>query len=426
MPVVYAIARILDRPYIGSTGYPELVVTVSEALHIIRSNVRRLAPTEQTLADAVGKMLAENLVSPHDVPPFDQSAMDGYAIRHADLAAGQPLRIIGSAAAGQSPAVEWINGSAMRIFTGAPIPPGTDTVVIQEHVTVTGEALHIEKPPILPGANVRPGGSQNRRGDTILTAGTRLDPGAVGFVASVGIDRVPVIPYPRVGIIVTGKELVPPGMPLSPGEIHESNSHALLAALSILGVKPILTVHCDDDKDLITDRLQASLSMCDIVITTGGVSVGDHDHVRTAANRCGVDTLFYKVRQRPGKPMYLGRKNDALVFGLPGNPASVLTAFYAFVVPALHLLSGQDDTGGLPQVKRRLLSDINKKEGLTYFLRGRLQGEAVEVFPDQASYKMNSWAGTDALLLLEESRTRYEAGDLVDVLVLPNASFPIS
>lgn len=399
------------------------MISFPEALAIVRLHTPLLRAVECPLQEAAGLLLATDLTAIHDVPPFDQSAMDGYAVRFRDLATGSPLRITSLAAAGMKPQGPVESGCATRIFTGAPLPAGADTVVIQEHTRVKGDRLWIDQTPSGQGANVRPAASQTRRGDTALRAGSRITPGAAGFLAGLGIHRVSVLPNPRVGILVTGNELIAPGQALVPGCIHESNSFALAAALREWGITPVLSLQAADEQDKIMEKLAQCLSCCDIVLTTGGVSVGDHDHVRAAAERCGVEKLFYKVRQRPGKPLFFGKHKETLVFGLPGNPASVLTAFYTFVVPALCRQTGQTDSDGLPVVRLSLDQDVPKKSGLTFFLRGTIKGRDVHVLHDQASYKMNSFAEADCLVQLEEDRNHYSAGETVEVLVLPHARF---
>lgn len=397
------------------------VISVDEALSILRTHARPLEPARYPIADAAGHILAADVTAPHDWPPFDQSAMDGYALRFEDLADGKPLRITGFAAAGEAFPGMVEAGCAARILTGAPVPAGADTVVIQEHTTMRDHLLQIHTAPECRGANIRPAGAQNRQGDIVLHAGQRLHPGTIGFLAGLGIPTLSVYPRPRIGILVTGRELIPADQPLAPGGIHESNSPALTAALLEQGIVPVICRHVDDDEDLIAEHLRACLSACDIVLTTGGVSVGDYDFVRSAASRCGVETLFYQVRQRPGKPIFAGRAGRTLVLGLPGNPASALTSFYVYGLPVIQGLGGVSAATGLRRIRRPLTADVVKKEGLTFFLRSRLASDGVTALADQASYKMNAFAQADSLIVLDEAKTFFPAGEWVEVMVLPHA-----
>lgn len=394
------------------------MISVSEAKKHIAGNTHLLPAVALPLAKAAGMVLAEGIISDLDVPPFDQSAMDGYAIRFDDLAVGQPLRVIGVVPAGAPPAQGPEAGEAMRIFTGAPVPSGADTVVMQEKVIVDGKQIRIEDSQLQRGDNVRPRASQTRKGDIALSAGAVLTPGAIGFLAGLGVETVHVWAKPRICLLITGTELAPPGSPLQPGQVYESNSFALTAALREMHIEPTLVFRSNDDENQITAFLKTAIQSCDMLIATGGISVGDHDLVKKAMENCAVETVFYKVKQKPGKPLYLGKKDKVLLFGLPGNPASVLTCFYEYVVPAIQNMTGKTvpTPGRLTKV---LAEDFAKKEGLTYFLKGKLDGDLVVPLHAQESYRMNSFADADCLIVLEENKTRYRKGEIVEVHLLP-------
>jgi len=396
------------------------MISVTEAKKRIAENTRLLSAVALPLPEAAGMVLAEDVRSEIDVPPFDQSAMDGYAVRFDDLATRQPLRVIGVAPAGVRSTQIPARGEALRIFTGAPVPDGADTVVIQERVIIVGDHIRIEDHLLQRGDNVRPRASQTGKGELALPVGAKLTPGAVGFLAGLGVETVRVWAKPRICLLITGTELAAPGSPLQPGQVYESNSFALVAALREMHIEPTLVFRTDDDESRITGYLKTAIETCDILIATGGISVGDHDLVKKAMENCDVETVFYKVKQRPGKPLFFGKKDKVLLFGLPGNPASVLTCFYEYVAPAIHQMTG-GATLALRLQTRFLASDFSKKQGLTFFLKGRLAGDAALPLHAQESYRMNSFAAADCLIVLEEDRAEYRKGEVVEVHLLPGA-----
>lgn len=393
-------------------------ISVTEAKKRIVEHVALLPPVEIPLAEAGGMVLAKDICSEVDMPPFHQSAMDGYAVRFDDLASGLPLRVIGAIPAGTFPSLPLNAGEAARIFTGAPVPEGADTVVMQELVATNGDQIRVEDLLLQRGGNVRPRASQTRKGDVAMPAGERLSPGAVGFLAGLGVEKVRVYAKPRIALLITGNELAPPGSPLQPGQVYESNSFTLSAALRELRIEPALVFRSEDDERRIAECVKTALESCDMLLVTGGISVGDHDLVKKVLDACGVETVFYKVKQRPGKPLFFGKKDRVLVFGLPGNPASVLTCFYQYVAPAIRQMTG-GATPALRAQTRALAKDFTKKEGLTFFLKGRLDGDLVLPLNAQESYRMNSFAEADCLIVLDEHRTAYRAGEPVEVHELP-------
>ena len=335
--------------------------------------------------------------------------MDGYAF-------GWPmpdsLSVIGEVAAGVKPDFMLAPGEAARIFTGAMLPSGADTVVMQEKVTVTGNRLTIGDPALQQGANVRPTGADIRRGEIALPKGTVLQPAAIGWLASLGLREVSVYPAPRVGLITTGSELTPPGEPLAPGRVYESNSFALRAALAQAGHPLAMHVFAPDDPAVLEQRVRQALEVSDVLLLTGGVSVGDYDFVAGALEACGVETVFHGVRQRPGKPFYFGVRGGRPVFGLPGNPSSVLTCFYVYVLPAL---SGR----GLRVERLALSAPYRKAPGLTHFLKGAATDRSVEPLSAQESYRMSTYARASCLIMLPEDGSVFDEGTLVDVYRLP-------
>lgn len=393
------------------------MITVEEAKRLITANSFALSPAIMQLPEAAGKILAEDLVAPADIPAFPQSSMDGYAFSFDDWEQNKTLVIEGEIAAGSTNRELLPPGKAVRIFTGAPVPPGADTVVMQEKVTVTQTSLLINDEQLKKGANVRPRGSEIKKGMTALEKGQLLSPAAVGFIAGLGLSSASVIPAPRVSIIITGNELQKPGSPLAYGQVYESNSFSLTAALHDAGISNITTIHSGDNLDELTVLLYSALETSDLVLLTGGVSVGDYDFVIEASNRCKIETIFYKIKQRPGKPLFFGKSNKCLVFGLPGNPSSVLTCFYEYVLPAMELLTNKNL--GLKTTRAKLAKPFKKSIPLTFFLKGLFDGRVVTILDAQESYKLSSYATANCLVKLDEEVKEFSPGEEVEVHLLP-------
>jgi len=393
------------------------MISVSEAKKLIAENTNVLAPCSIPLYEATGRILAEDVYSTINVPSFDQSAMDGYGFRFDDLKENQALIINGEIPAGVFPTTKLLPNTAIRIFTGAPVPEGCDTVVMQEKVTVDGNQLFINDVQLKKGANIRLKGSQTRAGSLALKAERKISAGAAGFLSGLGLDKVNVFPPPRVCIITTGKELNKPGQPLESGKVYECNSYSLNAALKELNITPKKIVSVDDNEQEITNVIKNNLPECDVMILSGGVSVGDYDFVTKAVDNCGVQTVFHKVKQKPGKPIYFGKFKNTLVFGLPGNPSALLTCYYEYIAPALKKMMGVG-TKNEGSIYLPLSSSYSKKEGLTYFLKGQLSGNEVIALQAQESYLMSSFAFADCIIQLDETKTEFQKGDLVEIHLL--------
>lgn len=373
-----------------------------------------MPPTLLPLHEAAGHLLAEDIFAGQDHPHFDQSAMDGYAIRFDDFQTSASFLVRGESAAGTSRRIEAGEREAVRIFTGAPVPAGTDTVVMQEKVFRDGDNILIGDEALQRGGNVRPAGSEIRAGELALPKGCRLTPAAIGLIASLGKAIVCIIPRPRVAIVVTGTELQRPGQPLPYGQVYESNSFALRAALQQHGISETDVTNVADDFKALQRVLESKLARFDLVLITGGISAGDYDFVAGALDQCGVEQLFHKVKQKPGKPLYFGKKDNTLFFGLPGNPSSVLTCFYEYVTGALQVQMGLPYSG-LPVRHLPLAADFSKKAGLTHFLKGQCSGGEATPLSAQESYRLRSFALADCLIVLEEGKTHFQKGDLVEV-----------
>ncbi|MDB5191146.1 MAG: molybdopterin molybdochelatase [Segetibacter sp.] len=396
--------------------YPSMI-SVSEAKEIVLNNATPLTPVIVAIKDAAGLVLSEDVYASTDIPAFNQSSMDGYAFCFNDYSANKQLQIIGEVAAGDNKSFDNFSQKTIRIFTGAPVPDGADTVVMQEKVVVEGDALLITDEQLCKGSNVRPRGSEIKAGSLALKAGTYLSAGAIGFLAGIGTAKVNVYPKPRVGIIITGNELQEAGQPLQPGQVYESNSLTLKAALKQLHIEDVKTAFASDELGVIKQSLEAALTGADLVILSGGVSVGDYDFVLKAAEACGVATLFHKVKQKPGKPVFCGKKDNKFVFGLPGNPSSVLTCFYQYVVPAIEQLINRK--GLIEEKQLSLAKRYTKPVGLTLFLKGFYEGNKVTPLGSQESYKLSSFAIANCLICLDEDKSEFKEGDVVVVYKLP-------
>ena len=408
-------------PFEGlATFYLQLLsmISVQEAKAIIEKEIPPLSPVKKNLQDAAGKLLAEDLYAALDIPAYPQSSMDGYAFSFNAWKENNKLTVKGEIAAGHDRDIPLKNGDAVRIFTGAAVPSGADTVVMQEKTKIDDGVLNIEDENLALGANVRPRGSEIRAGERALAKLSFLSPAAIGFLAGLGIKELTVYPKPSVSIIVTGNELQKPGDPLQYGQVYESNSFALTAALHQIGISAIDIIHADDNLEELTAILNNCLKKTDLVLLTGGVSVGDYDFVLRAANSCGVEQLFHKVKQRPGKPLYLGKKDEKVVFGLPGNPSSVLSCFYQYVITAIGNMSNQRvrlETKRVP-----LSNSFKKAAGLTHFLKGYYDGDSVTLLNAQESYRLSSFARANCLVQINEEVTAHPVGELVEIHLLPS------
>ena len=391
------------------------MITVAEAKHIISTNVTALDPVALPLIDARGKVLAADVYATVDIPAYPQSAMDGYAFAFDDQQ--KELVIEGEVAAGSSEVVALQAGKAIRIFTGAPVPDGADTVVMQEKVKTKNGILFIEDDKLQKSSNVRPAGSEIKAGELALPIGGVLTAAAIGFLAGIGITSVTVIPDPVISLIVTGNELQKPGEPLTYGQVYESNSYSLTAALQSLHLSLSNVYTAKDNPDELTATFQHALNESDLVLLTGGVSVGEYDFVLQAATNCGVVQQFHKVKQRPGKPLFFGTKNGKAVFGLPGNPSSVLTCFYEYVADALSIQTKR--TLQLKALQSVLAKDCKKAPGLTHFQKAYYNGQTVLPLTAQESYKLNSFATANCLLVLDGEKEEYQTNDPVTIHLLP-------
>jgi molybdopterin molybdotransferase len=392
------------------------MIHVKRAYELIEANVSPLEPVQSALSDAHGLVLAEDVFSQFDIPAYPQSSMDGYAF--AFEAGKLTYELEGEIAAGSNHQFQLKPGHAVRIFTGAAVPPGADTVLVQEKSTIQQGQLQVNDLQLKKGDNVRKVGSEIQYGARALPQGHLLNAASIGFLAGMGISSVRAYPKPRVTILVTGNELQMPGNPLEYGQVYESNSFTLKACLSQLQINAANVLQAGDNPLQLKAMLEQALETSDLVLMTGGVSVGDYDFTLDAFASSDVKQVFHKIRQKPGKPMLFGTKDEKGVFGLPGNPASVLTCFYEYVVPAIGWLMHSPQSVECKQVP--LEHDHQKPEGLTHFLKALYNGQTVSLQTGQESYKLSSYASANCLAVFPEGETSFKRGQLIDIHLLPH------
>jgi molybdopterin molybdotransferase len=395
---------------------------VPQAQARLLAEVEALAAETVALEDADGRVLAEDLVARRTQPPFDASAMDGYAVRAGDLGAGARLSVIGTSAAGHGFAGTVGPGQAVRIFTGAPVPDGADTILIQENASRDGDVL-VAAGPEPKGRFVRPAGLDFRAGDVVLSAGRRLGMREIGLAAATNNATVPVRRRPVVAILATGDELVAPGSPVGPDQIVASNGLALAALVRSAGGRAVDLGIAPDDLAVLRARIRAGIEAgADVVCLLGGASVGDHDLTRPALEAEGLALDFWKIAMRPGKPLMFGRIGGLRAIGLPGNPVSSLVCGLLFVAPLVRCLAGESEV--LPaQEPARLGHALPANDQRQDYLRASLSrddsGELVaSPFPVQDSSMMSVIARADALVIRPPHAPAAAAGDTVSIIRL--------
>lgn len=396
------------------------MLSVEAALEQILSRLP-LLPTERVeLLAALGRVLAKPIVSRRELPPWTNSSMDGYAVRAADTQASPvELKLVGRVAAGALPERAVGPGETMRIFTGAPLPAGSDAVIPQEDVTATPEGIRVTA-PVTPGMFVRPAGEDVRVGDLVLEPGRPLGPADIGLLATLGASRVLVYRRPRVAILSTGSELADLGTEPGPGQIPNANTYSLMAQALEAGAEPINLGVVEDDLAAIEERIRWAMAAADVLVSSAGVSVGELDLVKEALTRCGADLHLWRVSMRPGKPITFGSLGERAVFGLPGNPVSAMVTFELFVRPALRKMGGHA-TLGRPRVRARALGPIPNPGSRRGYLRVSLTPDAAgwgaRLTGDQGSGILRSMTLADGLAVVAPDTT-LAAGDHVEVLVL--------
>jgi molybdopterin molybdotransferase len=380
-----------------------------------------------SLFEAVGRILAETVHAPHDLPPFDNSAMDGYAVVAADTTGASeasPVRLEVSeqVTAGQLPQQAMSSGQAVRIMTGAPLPEGASGVVIQEQVRREGSTIWLTR-PVREGDHIRRRGEDIRAGQAVMSAGECLTAAHIGVLAAFHRAFVTVRRRPVVAIVATGDELIEVDEPPATGKIVNSNAYALAALVRAAGAQPLVLPLVRDNVAQVEAAFAEAAATADLVVSSGGVSVGEHDLVKPALERLGLEARFWRVWMKPGKPLLFGRLRGRPCFGLPGNPVSGMVCFHLFVRPALGKMLGLPETRWrLPEVSARLAHEVRTKGDRPTYLRARLvwteTGWQAEVLPGQGSGMLTSMLGAQGLVFFPEGKRVGQAGEVVPVLCL--------
>jgi molybdopterin molybdotransferase len=405
-------------------GYDPNALPVAQAQEFIARLVPRVAAVESVaLRSSLGRVLARDVISAIDVPAHDNSAMDGYALRGADLVAGGEtvLRAVtGTGFAGQAGEVVVPPGHCLRIMTGAVMPAGLDTVVPQEFVKSDGAVVRIPAGVVRTGDNRRLAGEDLARGGVALSAGRLIKPADLGLMASLGLAEVPVLRRLRVAFFSTGDELRSIGEPLAEGCVYDSNRYTIWGMLQRLGVDLIDLGVVRDDPAALRAAFATAAASADAVITSGGVSVGEADHTKKIMAELG-DVLFWRIAMRPGRPMAIGRIGSAILFGLPGNPVAVMVTFYAFVRDALRAMSGMAPNVQ-PMLRAACTTALRKKPGRTEYQRGIVtraadgQSWQVAITGSQGSGILSSMSVANGMVVLHHAQGDVAAGDVVDVI----------
>lgn len=391
------------------------MISVEQAIDIVHNNTNPTQKSERKkIFEAVRNNLFEDIISPINMPPFRQSAMDGYALH---LNGSDNYTIIGEVKAGDGHHPILKKGEAVRIFTGAPVPDSANAIIIQEKTSVDNGVLRFNS-QVLENENIRPLGEQVLKGNTALKKGTQLTPAAIAFLTSLGITEVEVYKTPSIAIVVTGNELVNAGQDLAYGQIYESNALMLKTVLNNLGCQNISTYKINDEYNNTVELLKKAMLNHDLVLISGGISVGDYDFVGKALDELRVEKLFYQVKQKPGKPLFFGKKEDKVIFALPGNPAAALSCFYIYIYPALQKMCGNDNTS-LYRTKAVSLSNYTIKGDRAQFLKAIYNDGKVEILDGQNSSMLHTFALANALVYVNAETEKIEINDIIEVMLLP-------
>lgn len=373
------------------------MIQVDKALEFIDSCTFPMEPIMVSLRKSVDMTLALDIYSPINLPSFRNSAMDGYALI---LNGRSSFKLNKELKAGDSGKIQLKPGEATRVFTGAAIPENADTVIMQEWAQENANTVEFSKKPE-KYANIRREGEQLKAGELVFQKGTVLNAAAIGLLAGLGITEVEVYASPKVGILVTGNELQQPGESLQPGCIYESNSIMLEVALEKAGISQIETYRVKDDLESTVQKINEALWENDLLLISGGISVGDYDYVKQALEANQVKEVFYKVKQKPGKPLWFGKKDQKIVFALPGNPASSLSCFHVYVFPAIKRMTGKIFKTNL---KTAISAErISNPGGKTLFQKAKVEGGKLSILKGQSSSMLHSFALSNALACLPEN-----------------------
>ncbi|NOH51307.1 molybdopterin molybdotransferase MoeA [Vibrio coralliilyticus] len=395
------------------------LMPIEEAMEQMLSPIKPIQTTLQLpLAEAIGYVLAEDILSPIFVPPFDNSAMDGYAIRIADLTNNNVLPLAGKSFAGQPFEGEWPKGTCVRIMTGAQIPEGCDAVIMQENTEQTEQGVKFNQTDVKPQNNIRPTGDDIRKDDVVLPKGARLTARDIPMIATLGISHVTVVRKPRVAFFSTGDELKPLGEPLEAGQIYDSNRYGIKPLIENFGCEPVDLGIIPDCPEELKATFEKAQTLADVVVTSGGVSVGEADYTKDILEELG-QIGFWKLAIKPGKPFAFGKLSTSWFCGLPGNPVSAVLTMYVLVQPMLAKLAGHTEWKAPESIPATTRTAFKKAPGRTDYQRGVYTIEdgkfVVETTGNQSSGAFRSMSLANCFVVLERERGRVEVGETVNI-----------
>ncbi len=403
------------------------MINFQEAIQSIYKRFNKISSQKievVSLSDALFRVVSEDLIAPIDVPNFDNSAMDGYAI-HWDESDTRTFTLRGNIQAGDQHLPEISPGETYRIYTGAPIPTGCNTIIQKEWAIESDETMIVDESfTIKQNLHIRKSGSQTKKGSIFLRKGTTIQPETIGLIASFGIAKLNVYAAPKIGIINTGNEIIQPGENLLTGQIFNSNQFALSALCKSLHLEAEVFPSCKDELEIIQKTIETSILTNQITLITGGISVGDFDFVSVALENLGIEKLFYKVKQKPGKPIFIGTKNNHWIIALPGNPAAVISCFHVYVKTIIRLIKGisnEPDQQNLDlafphhaTIKNQ--DGFRKKAGLTHFLKGYCINGEVTLLHGQESFNLSAFNQANCLAIIDEETEIVNFADVVKIV----------
>ncbi len=391
------------------------MLSVEQAKDILLNGVPVLPSQEVELDKGLNHILSQSFRANMSLPPFRQSAMDGYAVNYTNVKKDN-FNLIGEVAAGDKHTTSLNEGDAVRIFTGAAVPDGANAVIMQEWITTENNMVKLNNDAgeLKPQLNIRPVGEQIQEGDIALEQGALLNGPALGLIQSFGARTVEVFQKPKVALVVTGNEIVKPGEDLPFGSIYESNSITLTSAIKHAGFDLQTVMFEKDELSAIQNDIDHCSKTSDVVLVSGGISVGDYDFVKTAFENLNVEEVFYKIAQKPGKPIFYGQKENTCFFGLPGNPASALVCLIEYVIPVLKKMAGYKNCFPT-KLNLPITNNYVKKGNRAQYLKARLGAEGVEIMNGQASSMLHTFALSDCLVYIPNNKTEINKGESVEV-----------